>query len=368
MDEEKIYQVALSMVPGIGDISAKSLLSYCGSASEVFKCSTGKLSGIPGIGSVTTRAIKDFNSFSSAEKIVARCLNFNVKILFYTDKNYPKKLKQAPDGPITLYYKGVTDLNRSKIVSIVGTRRSTPYGREFVDNLVADLREHHVIIVSGLAYGIDIQAHRAALKNELPTIGIMASGLDIIYPDAHKSTAHEMLEKGGLISEHQLGIKPDAHLFPARNRIIAGMADAVIVIEAATRGGALITAEIANSYNRDVFAVPGNLNRNYSSGCNNLIKNHKAHLLTGIRDLEYIMNWKKGEKNERRSMRDINWEALSDEEAAIVRVLLDQPEAVLIDDLSWRSQIPLNKLAINLLNLELQGIVKALQGKKYKLY
>jgi len=368
MDEEKIYQVALSMVPGVGDISAKSLLSYCGSASEVFKCSTGKLSGIPGIGIITARSIKDFNNFSSAEKIVAKCMNFNTEILFYTDKNYPKKLKQAPDGPIILYFKGAIDLNRLKIVSIVGTRRSTPYGREFVDKLVADLYDHNVIVVSGLAYGIDIQAHRAALKNELPTIGVMASGLDIIYPDAHKSIAHEMLEKGGLISEQHLGIKPEAHLFPARNRIIAGMADAVIVIEAATRGGALITAEIANSYNRDVFAVPGNLDRNYSSGCNNLIKNNKAHLLTGIQDLEYIMNWEKGKKNERKGMLDIDWETLSEEEAGIVRILMDQPEAVLIDDLSWRAQIPLNKLAINLLNLELQGIVKPLQGKKYKLY
>lgn len=367
MDEEKIYQVALSMVPGIGDINAKSLLSYCGSASGVFRCSTGKLSAIPGIGYITANAIKGYRDFSAAEKVVAQCLKSNVEIFFYTDKNYPNKLKQAPDGPIILYFKGKADLNQQKIVAIVGTRRSTSYGREFVDQLVADLREHRALIISGLAYGIDIQAHRAALNNRLPTVGIMASGLDIIYPGSHTATAHEMLKTGGLISENRLGVLPDAHLFPARNRIIAGMADAIIVIEAATRGGALITAEIANSYNRDVFAVPGNLDRNYSSGCNNLIKNQKAHLLTGIQDLEYIMNWEKGNKELRKSIRDINWESLSEDEAAIVRILMDQPEAVLIDELSWRSQIPINKLAVSLLNLELQGIVKPLQGKKYKL-
>ncbi len=367
MDEEKIYQVALSMVPGVGDINAKTLISYCRTAGEVFKCAFGKLSAIPGIGRITAEAIKQFRNFDEAEREVVKCKESGVEILFYTDKRYPKKLKQAPDGPIILYVKGNVDLNQPKVVSVVGTRRSTSYGREFVDRLVAGLSEHQALIVSGLAYGIDIQAHRAALKNGLPTVGIMASGLDIIYPSAHKSTAMEMLENGGLISENRLGVLPEAHLFPARNRIIAGMADAIIVIEAARRGGALITAEIANSYNRDVFAVPGNLDRNYSVGCNNLIKNHKAHLLTGIQDLEYIMNWEKGNKNATVSIRDIDWDALNNEEAGIVRVLLDQQKALLMDELSWRTQIPVNKLAVNLLNLELQGIVKSLQGNKYKL-
>ncbi len=367
MDEEKIYQVALSMVPGIGDINAKSLLSYCGNAEEVFKCARSRLSAIPGIGQVTARAIKEYGDFDKAGREVERCRKSGVEILFYTDKKYPKKLKQAPDGPIILYFKGKTDLNQSKVVAIVGTRRSTAYGREFVDQLVSGLSEHQALIVSGLAYGIDIQAHRAALKNGLPTVGVMASGLDIIYPAIHKPTANEMLENGGLISENRLGVLPEAHLFPARNRIIAGMADAVIVIEAARRGGALITAEIANSYNRDVFAVPGNLDRNYSVGCNNLIKSHKAHLLTGIRDLEYIMNWDKGNESETKSIRDIDWDALNDEEAGIIRVLLEQQKALLMDELSWRTQIPINKLAVNLLNLELQGIVKSLQGNKYKL-
>jgi DNA processing protein len=367
MYEEKIYQVALSMVPGIGDINAKTLISYCRNARDIFHCATGKLSDIPGIGLKTARAIKQFRNFDEAEREVARCRKSGVNILFYTDKKYPKKLKQAPDGPIILYAKGNVDLNQSKVVAIVGTRRSTAYGREFVDRLVAGLVDHRPLIVSGLAYGIDIQAHRAALKNGLPTVGVMASGLDIIYPASHKSTAGEMLENGGLISENRLGVLPEAHLFPARNRIIAGMADAVIVVEAARRGGALITAEIANSYNRDVFAVPGNLDRNYSVGCNNLIKNHKAHLLTGIQDLEYIMNWEKGKKNAATTINDIDWDALNDEEAGIVRVLLDQQKALLVDELSWRTQIPVNKLAVNLLNLELLGIVRSLQGNKYKL-
>ncbi len=367
MDEEKIYQVALSMVPGIGDVSAKSLLSYCGSAREVFRCASGKLSAIPGIGKVTARSIKDFRDFEAAAREVERCRREGIEILFYTDKKYPKKLKQAPDGPVILYYRGKADLNQPRIVAIVGTRRSTVYGREFVDRLVSGLAAHRALIVSGLAYGIDIQAHRAALKNGLPTVGIMASGLDTIYPSSHQSTAREMLANGGLVTENRLGTLPEAHLFPARNRIIAGMADAVVVIEAARRGGALITAEIANSYNRDVFAVPGNLDRSYSEGCNNLIKNHKAHLLTGIQDLEYIMNWEKGNNNPGRSIRDIDWDALNEKEAGIVRVLLEQQKALLMDELSWRTQIPINQLAVHLLNLELQGIVKSLQGNKYKL-
>ena len=291
MDDEKLYQVSLSMIPGVGDIIAKTLVSYCGSAREIFKKNKNQLSKIPGIGSVNADRILAFKDFAAAENEIIKCEKHQVEIIFFTDKTYPKKLKHAPDSPTLLFYKGAANLNNPKTVAIVGTRKSTSYGREFTENIVEQLSAHQALIVSGLAYGIDINAHKAALKNGLETIGVMASGLDIIYPSMHRSIAMEMLQQGGLLTEFKIGEKPEAHNFPSRNRIIAGMSDLTIVVEAAEKGGALITAEIANSYSRDVFALPGDVHNKYSRGCNNLIKQNKANLITGIKDIEYIMNW-----------------------------------------------------------------------------
>jgi DNA processing protein len=366
MTEEKVYQIALSMVPGIGDVNARKLVSYCGSASEIFQKNRNKLSGIPGIGTYTARAILNFKDFDRAEEEVKACEIADIDILFYTDKDYPYKLKQAPDSPVILYYKGEHVLNTDKIVSIVGTRNATAYGKEFVEELVKGLQGHQALIVSGLAYGIDIHAHKMALASGLSTIGVMASGLDIVYPYAHKGIATEMTKSGGLLSETPLGIKPEAHFFPARNRIIAGLADAVVVVEAAERGGALITAEIANSYSRDVFALPGNLSRPFSKGCNNLIKQNKAHLITGIADMEYIMNWQEGTGSNKPEQKVLDFSSLDDNEQNIMKVLMENEAGLLIDDLSWRSQVPLNRLAASLLNLEFKGFVKPMPGKKYK--
>jgi DNA processing protein len=194
----------------------------------------------------------------------------------------------------------------------------------------------------------------------------MASGLDVIYPYVHKGIATEMTRRGGLLSETPLGVKPEAHFFPARNRIIAGLADAVVVVEAAERGGALITAEIANSYSRDVFALPGNLNRPFSRGCNNLIKQNKAHLITGVSDIEYIMNWQEGTSSIEPQQKVLDFSDLDENEQSIMKVLKENEAGLLIDDLSWRSQVPLNRLAASLLNLEFKGFVKPLPGKKYK--
>ena len=256
MIEEKVYQIALSMVPGIGDINARKLVSYCGSAKEIFNKNRSKLAAIPGIGTHTAQAIHGFNAFAKAEDEVYACEKAGIDILFYTDKDYPYKLKQAPDSPIILYYNGEKVLNTEKIVSIVGTRNATSYGKLFVEKLIEGLIPHKALIISGLAYGIDIHAHKSAISAGLPTVGVMASGLDIVYPNTHKGIAMQMLKDGGLLSETPLGVKPEAHFFPARNRIIAGLADAIVVVEAARRGGALITAEIANSYSRDVLPFP----------------------------------------------------------------------------------------------------------------
>lgn len=367
MDDEKIYQVALSMVSGIGDITAKTLVSYCGSAKGVFTKNRNQLSKIPGIGQINADKIIGFNKFSVAENEINRCLKHKIEILFFTDKSYPKKLKHAPDSPTILFYRGSSKLNNQKTVAIVGTRKSTSYGREFTEKIVEKLAPHNALIVSGLAYGIDINAHKAALKYGMDTIGVMASGLDIIYPDIHRKIAIDMLKQGGLLTEFKIGIKPEAHNFPSRNRIIAGMSDVIIVVEAAKKGGALISAEIANSYNRDVFALPGDIGKKYSEGCNNLIKSNKAHLLTSIEDIEYIMNW---ESQSDRTISDdkyYDYSALSEEEKIIIETLKQSTDGIILDELSWKSQIPLNKLASILLNLEFNGIVKTIPGKKYRI-
>ena len=366
MSEEKIYQVALGMVPGIGHVTAKTLLSYCGSAPEIFKRNKGKLSKIPGIGTMAASAILNFRDFHLAEKKIEQSIAKGIKVLFITDDQYPKRLKHAVDSPVVLYYKGNGNLNAQKMVALVGTRRCTGYGKDMVEQLVSGLIGHRATIVSGLAYGIDIHAHKMALKNGLPTIAALASGLDIIYPDIHREIAIDMQTDGGLISENSVGTKPEAHFFPARNRIIAGMADAVIVVEAAAKGGALITAEIANSYNRDVFAVPGNIGNEHSLGCNNLIKQQKAHLITKIADLEYIMNWESNDGEVNKNAKVIDLEALSEEEKAVIVTIQESGNELPLDELSWKSHIPLNKLAALILNLEFKGLVKALPGKKYK--
>jgi len=367
MDDERVYQVALSLIPGIGDIMAKTLLSYCGSAREVFKKNKSQLSKIPGFGSLHAEKVLAFRNFSRAEDELKKCEQHQVELLFFTDKRYPKKLKHAPDSPTLLYYKGKGDPNHQKTVAIVGTRKSTSYGREFTEQIVENLAAHEALIISGLAYGIDISAHKAALKSGLNTIGVMASGLDIIYPSMHRSVAHQMLQQGGLLTEFTIGEKPEAHNFPARNRIIAGMSDLTIVVEAAEKGGALITAEIANSYNRDVFALPGNIENKYSKGCNNLIKQNKANLITGIKDIEYIMNWSPDRISDHADEKYYDFSKLSEAEKSIIETLRFEKGGLVIDELSWKSQIPLNKLASLLLNLEFNGIVKTLPGKKYRL-
>ena len=367
MDDEKVYQVALSLVPGIGDITAKTLVSYCGSAKEVFKKNRNQLSKIPGIGQINDDKIISFTNFSIAEAEIDRCIKRNIDILCFTDSSYPKKLKHAPDSPAVLFYRGAANLNNYKTVAIVGTRKSTGYGREFTEKIVERLAVHKALIVSGLAYGIDIVAHKAALKFGLETIGVMASGLDIIYPDLHRGIAKEMLSHGGLLTEFKIGMKPEAHHFPSRNRIIAGMSDVIIVIEAAKKGGALITAEIANSYSRDVFALPGDIGKMFSMGCNNLIKSNKAHLLTSIEDIEYIMNWEPQSNVPATEDKYFDYSKLSEEERTVIETLKLTTEGMILDELSWKSQIPLNKLASILLNLEFNGVIKPIPGKKYRL-
>ncbi len=366
--EAKVYQVALSLVPGVGNALAKTLVSYCGSAEAVFQSKSHQLLKIPGIGQKIANAIRNHQLLATAEEEISRCQQKGILVLSYTDAAYPHRLKQIYDAPAVLYYKGNTDLNAQKIISIVGTRNATSYGREVLEEFMKGLAKHNPLIVSGLAYGIDIYAHRTALQHKLDTVGVLANGLDIVYPAVHKKTVTEMLNQGGLVSEIKPGVAPEAHYFPARNRIIAGMADATIVVEAAVTGGALITANLANDYDREVFAVPGNLYQNYSQGCNKLIRNHKAHILTGIEHLEYIMNWDLGEAPSQPSLFSLpDMEKLPEAERKIVELLLTQEQGILMDEISWKVQTPIHQMASCLLNLECKGLVKALPGKKYKL-
>lgn len=365
MSSEKFYQVALSLIPGIGNVLTKQLISYCGSARDIFKSNKSKLSKIPGIGEKVAASIVGNEPFSIAEKELQRSEKHGIEILFYTDPEYPTRLKQIADAPPLLYCKGKFNFNTEKVIAIVGTRKATEYGKEAIEQLMPGIAKHRPLIVSGLAYGIDIYAHRSALKHKIPTIGVLASGLNIIYPAVHKETATYMLENGGLVSENRLDTKPDYHKFPERNRIIAGLADATLVIEAANKGGALITASLASSYKRKLFAVPGNISNPYSEGCNELLKTGNAHILTKIEDLERIMDWKADGSVEKKET--IVPENLSKEEHALVNVLASNNNELLIDELSWKSQVPIGKLASLLLQMEFKGYVKSLPGKRFRL-
>lgn len=366
MDQNRLALLALHFIPGIGDYTIRQLVSYCGSAENVFKTPKGKLLNIPGIGQVTAESISKGQPFKLAEKEVSLAATEQVQLIFYTDKNYPSRLKQINDAPSLLYCKGNIEFENPKTLAIVGTRKATDYGRQCIEELLRELIPHHVLIISGLAYGIDIQAHKHALKSNLPTLGVLGSGIDVIYPAAHKDTARKMLDHGGIVTENPFGTKPDAHNFPARNRIIAGLCDALVVVEAAEKGGALITAEIANSYNKDIFAFPGNIGQSYSEGCNNLIKSNKAYLITGAKDLEYLMNWDLNTPVAVRKEK-VSLDAFEPQEQHVIRTLQVNNNQLMIDEISWRTDLPVSKLASILLALEFKGMITSLPGKVYKL-
>jgi len=367
MEQDRLAFLALYLVPGIGSLLFKQLISYCGSAENVFSTKKSNLLKVPGIGPITADSILAKETFAFAEKELEKSEKEQVNLLFYTDKQFPHRLNAIDDAPVLLYTKGAFNFNAPKTVGIVGTRQATSYGKECVEQIIADLVPHNAPIISGLAYGIDIHAHKQALKAGLSTLGVLGSGIDVIYPASHAETAKKMLSNGGITSENIFGTKPDAHNFPARNRIIAGLCDALIVIEAAEKGGALITAEIANSYNKDVFAVPGNLGNTYSAGCNFLIKTNKANLFTSVKDLEYIMNWSTDSPSAKGLSAAIAESNLSIEEKLIVDCLRKREMPIMIDQLSIESEIPLGQLSSLLLSLEFAGLVVSLPGKRYGL-
>ncbi|NVO02276.1 MAG: DNA-protecting protein DprA [Bacteroidetes bacterium] len=358
-----VYKIALSLIPSVGDRIAKKLVSYCGSVEAVFNEKKSNLLKIPGIGEIVANSVIKQKVLARAEEEVLFIEKHNITPVFYLDDNYPNRLKHCSDSPLMLYYKGNADLNHEKIIAIVGTRNATEYGKKCCIDLVADLVPHNPIIISGLAYGIDICAHKASLENGLKTIGVMAHGLDRIYPNVHKSVSKKMAEQGGLITDYMSQTNPDRENFPSRNRIIAGMADAVIVVEAAKKGGALITADIANSYNRDVFAFPGRIGDEYSAGCNHLIKINRAALIQSAADIEYLMGWTK--IKEKKSVQKKLFVELSSDEQILFDILNTEGNKD-IDYLSFKSNLPMSKASALLLGLEFKGMVNSLPGKVYK--
>lgn len=366
MDENLLYKIALSIIPGIGGILARNIVAYVGSVEGVFTESLKSLQKIPGIGEINAQRIKDKEIFTRAEKEIRFIEKNEIDVVFYTDKDFPRRLKTCVDAPVLLYTKGNLDLNEHRVVSIVGTRNATNYGKQVCDELIHEFssRNYKVLIVSGLAYGIDIQAHKSALKYNLPTAGVIAHGLDKIYPSLHTETAKKMQENGGLVSDFPSGTKIDPSNFIRRNRIIAGLADATIVVESASKGGALITAEIASSYNRDVFAFPGRAGDVYSKGCNQLIRNSGANLIEGIDDLEFFMGWEKSSKN--KVVQSSLFVELTPEEEKIVK-LLRENEELFIDQISSELTLPVSRVSALLLNMEFKNILVALPGKMYRL-
>jgi DNA processing protein len=363
-DAEKICILALIHTPGIGSVTVRQLISYCGGASNVFLADYKKLIRVPGVGEKMAKAILGKTSLDIAEREFTNCGKTGTGLLFFNDPLYPSRLKPLYDSPIVLYYHGNIEFNAARTVGIVGTRKISEYGKSVTESIILDLVPFAPLIVSGLAYGVDITAHRACLKQNLPTIGVMASGLDVIYPAVHRRTATEMQQSGGIVTENALGTKPDFMRFPARNRIIAGLSDVTIVVESGRKGGSLITVEFAQNYHREVFAVPGMIGEPHSEGCNLLIRDNKASIFTSVGDMALALGWGGGEKPA--VSLPLSFDGFTQDEGQVL-ALLKQQGIVQIDELAWHSGIHLNRLAALLLNLEFQGMVRSLPGKKYAL-
>lgn len=359
-ESHHLYRVALSLVENIGSVRAKQLVSYCGSAEAVFQSKTRELEKIPGISSGLISNIQNKHVLQYAEKEIEFCLKNGISIFYYLEEDYPNRLRPYEDSPTCLYYKGSADLNKVFHVAIVGTRTPTERGRWIVEKMIEDFVSLDVQIISGLAYGIDAEAHKASLKNGLSTIGVVAHGLDTIYPKVHLSLAKDMSKNGGLLTEFPSGTIPDRERFPARNRIIAGLADAVIVVESKASGGSMITANFANEYNKDVFAIPGRPQDEFSKGCNKLIQENKAHLIEEAQDVINIMRWEK--KTDALIQRSLFLDLTSEQQKIISLIKIGVDD---IDSIIQSTGMPSSQLSAILLELEFNGMLKSLPGKKY---
>ncbi len=362
-EDDLLYVLALQKVDGVGDVMAKKLIAHCGSAEEVFKTPKNKLASINQISSIIIKNLTDKSIFEKAENELQYIQNHQIQTMYFQDDNYPMRLKHCYDGPVLLFSAGNIDLENPRIISIVGTRQITSHGTEFCRKLISDLAPLNPIIVSGFAYGVDIVAHQAAMDMGLQTIAVVAHGMSQIYPAVHKKYVRRIEENGGFLTEFWSGGNPDKENFVRRNRIVAGMSEATIVIESAERGGSLITANLANDYNRDVFAVPGRTSDKFSQGCNNLIKTQKANLLTSAADVMYILNWEL--ENRKKVIQKQLFITLEPDEQRVYDYMQANGKSEM-DLIAIKCQLPIYKLSSILLNLELKGVARPLPGKMFE--
>lgn len=361
------FRIGITLINGIGNNLAKNLIAYLGNEEAVFCEKPQTLSKIPGISKVLAQSIVQHKHvLERANDEIEFILKNDIQVHYYTDTEYPFRLKECHDAPLLLYTKSKQNLNDAKFIAVVGTRNVTEHGKELCNQLIADLSSvPNIVIISGLAYGVDITAHKAALDANLPTIGVIAHGLDRIYPSQHRSTAVRMMEKGGLVTEYLSNTNPDRQNFVQRNRIIAGLSDAIIVVESAQKGGALITAELANDYNRDVFAFPGRVTDQWSMGCNALIRQNRAALICSGGDVIRMMGWQ-SEKSGSATIQTQLFHELSPAEQSIYTFLRTLPEGIQVNELAIHLNITYSELTSLLLSMEFKALVKCLPGNIYK--
>lgn len=363
VEDELMAAIALQELEGIGPILARRLLEHFGSFSEVTKASFKDLMEVQIIGSEKARRIKSGLCLKRAEEELFVMEKLGIYAVGIDDPRFPSRLKQCPDAPVVLFMKGELDLNYPKVISVVGMRKVSKYGEEMTRRLISDLRKSHPLVLSGLAYGVDIIAHRQALKEDLPTAAVFAHGLDRVYPSAHRRTAMEILDNGGLwVSEFISGTNPDRENFPKRNRVIAGLSDATLVIESGLKGGSMITSSLAFGYSREVFAVPGEVGNLGTQGCHSLIKDQKASLVENGDDILFAMGWGNDNKIPRQQLL---FDDLDEDEKTIAETL--RLEDLHIDILALRTQIPIARLSGLLLQMELKNLVRTSPGKKFGL-
>ncbi len=356
------YQIALTLLQGVGPIKAKELLLHTDSIEHLFALSTVQLSKISGAKQSHITKMNRKEALRQSILVAEHMEKHQIQSFFHHHTDFPRRLKNCVDAPLLLYGMGALPLNNAKMVAIVGTRDATSYGKRLCDELIESFVDQNIVVVSGLAIGIDTHVHQRCVDLNVPTIGVLGHGFDRIYPSENRSLAKKMQEKGGLLTEFIPGTKPDRENFPKRNRIVAGMTDATVVVESKLKGGSLITAGLANDYNRDVFSYPGSVHKETSQGCNRLIADQKAHLLQSPSDFLTMMNWNDVEP--KKSIQRQFFPNLNAIQSKITALIADA-QTMQIDVLSLKTAMPISQLNIELFHLEMCGVIQSLPGKKY---
>jgi len=365
MNPDVKYLIGLLKLKGVGSTSVNKLVQHYGSAQAVLEeIPKENTENLKGISQTVINSICGGPNWLEVEKELLFIEKHDVQCLPFMDENFPRRLKFCADAPALLYYRGEVDFNHPKILAVVGTRRATPQGKKITEKIIADLVSQNVLIISGLAFGIDVVAHRSALENKLPTIGVLAHGLDRVYPAEHRKYAREIEQKGAMLTEFTSGTKPDRENFPKRNRIVAGMADAILVVESQRTGGSMITADLGFGYGRDVFAIPGRPGDTQSEGCNFLIRQNKASLIESATDIKYLMNWR--EQPKPKQIQKQLFVQLSTSEEQLINILTEKRKLSL-DELCLTAGISISQASVPLLTLELNGMVRQLPGKVIEL-